>query len=52
MISFQEAEDVKSLDLNKCDIFDMTGIGSFVNLETLSCGDNEFTSLGEGDLGG
>src|SRR4030043_1492925 len=44
-ISFREAADVKTLDIYYCDIFDLTGIEWFVNLETLRCGDNDFTEL-------
>jgi Leucine-rich repeat (LRR) protein len=44
-ISFQEAADVKTLDIYYSDIFDLTGIEWFINLETLRCGDNDFTEL-------
>ena len=44
-ISFSEAADVKELNVYYCDIFDLSGLESFVNLETLRCGDNEFTEI-------
>jgi len=44
-ISFREAADVKTLDIYYSDIFDLAGIEWFVNLETLRCGNNDFTDL-------
>jgi Leucine-rich repeat (LRR) protein len=44
-ISFKEAANAKTLNIYYYDIFDLTGIESFVNLETLRCGENEFTEL-------
>ena len=44
-ISFQEAANTKTLNIYNYDIFDLTGIESFVNLETLRCGGNDFTGL-------
>ncbi|HAX94650.1 MAG TPA: hypothetical protein DCY25_12075, partial [Bacteroidales bacterium] len=44
-ISFSEAADVKELNIYYCDIFDLSGLEWFVNLETLRCGDNEFTEI-------
>lgn len=44
-ISFREAAEVKTLDIYYCDIFDLTGIEWFINLETLRCGNNDYTDL-------
>ncbi len=44
-ISFAEAEAVRSLDITNSSIEDMTGIGAFINLDTLICYANLLTSL-------
>ena len=44
-ISFREAADIKELNIYYCDIFDLTGLEWFINLETLRCGDNDFTEI-------
>ena len=53
LISYNEAEAIISLDVThragRREITDMTGIEAFVNLDTLNCGMNDFTSL---DLSG
>ena len=40
-----DAEDVTNLFMNNLGINDMTGIEDFINLESLSCGQNNFNSL-------
>jgi len=45
LISYTEAEAVNGLDVSENSITNMTGIEAFVNLETLVCGRNQFTSL-------
>ncbi len=44
-INPEEAEAVTYLDVSGYDITDMAGIDAFVNLDTLYCGENIFTSL-------
>jgi Leucine-rich repeat (LRR) protein len=44
-ISYAEAEEIISLDINSDSISDMTGIENFVNLETLICFGNQLTAL-------
>ncbi len=45
IISPEEAEVIKSLEIRDFSITDMTGIEAFVNLENLNCGENQLTSL-------
>ncbi|MFO7932531.1 MAG: T9SS type A sorting domain-containing protein [Bacteroidales bacterium] len=45
LISFQEAEAVHLLDLSQEGISDLTGIGGFVNLDTLICRHNGIAEL-------
>ena len=49
-IQVSEAEAVDSLDLYYKQISDLTGINSFVNLQTLDCSWNDFTSLDVSNL--
>ena len=44
-ISHQEAAAVRSLNIDNTGVSDLTGIGSFVNLDTLMCGANWLTSI-------
>jgi len=44
-ISLAEARAVKSLNINGCNISDLSGIESFGNLEMLNCGSNTFAEL-------
>ena len=45
LISYTEAEVITYLQVDDEDISDMTGIESFINLDTLYCSWNELTSL-------
>jgi len=45
LISYREAEAVKSLWVYNKEISDLTGIEAFVNLDTLSCQGNSLTNL-------
>ena len=45
LISYTEAEEVISLDVEKRGILNMAGIEAFVNLDTLDCSINQLTSL-------
>ncbi len=45
LISYDEAEDVSSLNVSGKGIQDITGIAAFINLNSLSCQQNELTSL-------
>lgn len=44
-IGIEEAESVRYLYLTNKHIFDFTGIESFINLDSLICGNNDFTSI-------
>jgi len=45
LISNAEAELIISLDVSERGIADMTGVGAFVNLDSLDCSSNAITSL-------
>ena len=45
VISYEEAESVRILDLHNKGISDLTGIEAFINLDTLICRDNNLTKL-------
>ena len=45
IVSPSEAEAVNFLDVSSCDISDISGIEAFINLDTLLCYNNQFTTL-------